>query len=227
MVPWERLFYMNLPKINNSKLLKQAFTHRSYLNEAKEKIPSNERLEFLGDSIISLIVSHFLFDKYPNYDEGKLTNLRSLIVNTKSLAQAAKELNFGELLLLSKGEEESKGRQNQSLLADSFEAFVGALFIDQGLEAVSRFIKDVLLNKLENLIEGSLKDPKSLLQELVQSKMKSSPIYNVMREVGPSHAKLFTVAVFVKEKILGAGIGKSKQEAEENAAKEALEKIGK
>ncbi|MDO8620802.1 MAG: ribonuclease III [Candidatus Levybacteria bacterium] len=218
---------MNLPKINNSKLFKQAFTHRSYLNEAKEKIPSNERLEFLGDSIISLVVSNFLFKKYEDYDEGKLTNLRSLIVNTKSLAIAAKELNFGELLLLSKGEEESKGRQNQSLLADSFEAFVGALFIDQGLETVSEFIKNVLLNKLEDLIEGSLKDPKSLLQELVQSKMKSSPIYKVMREAGPSHAKLFSVAVFVKEKIYGEGTGKSKQEAEENAAKEALEKIGK
>lgn len=224
---WERLFCMNLPKINNSKLFKQAFTHRSYLNEAKEKIPSNERLEFLGDSIISLVVSNFLFKKYEDYDEGKLTNLRSLIVNTKSLAIAAKELNFGELLLLSKGEEESKGRQNQSLLADSFEAFVGALFIDQGLETVSEFIKNVLLNKLEDLIEGSLKDPKSLLQELVQSKMKSSPIYKVMREAGPSHAKLFSVAVFVKEKIYGEGTGKSKQEAEENAAKEALEKIGK
>lgn len=224
---WERLFFMNLPKINNPKLFKQAFTHRSYLNEAKEKIPSNERLEFLGDSIISLIVSDYLFKKYPYYDEGKLTNLRSLIVNTKSLAKVARELNFGKLLLLSKGEEESKGRQNQSLLADSFEAFVGALFIDKGLEDVSRFIKNVLLNKLEQLVEGSLKDPKSLLQELVQSKMKSSPVYNVTGEVGPSHAKLFTVAVFVGNKIYGEGAGKSKQEAEENAAKEALEKIGK
>ena len=218
---------MNLPKINNSKLFQQAFTHRSYLNEVKEKIPSNERLEFLGDSIISLIVSNYLFRKYEDYDEGKLTNLRSLIVNTKSLAIAAKELNFGDLLLLSKGEEESKGRQNQSLLADSFEAFVGALFIDQGLETVSKFIKNVLLYKLENLIEGSLKDSKSLLQEVVQSKMKSSPVYNVMKEAGPAHAKLFSVAVFVGDKIYGEGNGKSKQEAEENAAKEALEKIGK
>src|SRR3989344_2225173 len=133
---------MKIPKFNNQNLFLQAFTHRSYLNETKEKIESNERLEFLGDSIISFVVSDNLFNKYPGFDEGILTNLRSLLVNTKSLAEIAKELDFGTQLRLSKGEEESKGRQNQSLLADSFEAFTGALFLDQGLSKVESFLKE-------------------------------------------------------------------------------------
>src|SRR4051794_24210922 len=122
---------MNLPTFNNPELFTQAFTHRSYLNESKQAVQSNERLEFLGDSILSFVVSGYLYATYPQYDEGKLTNLRALLVNTKSLAMVAAKLNFGDNLLLSKGEEESKGRQNQSLLADCYEAFIGALFLDQ------------------------------------------------------------------------------------------------
>ena len=130
---------MRIPKFKNQKLFVQAFTHRSYLNEVKEKIESNERFEFLGDSILSFIVSEYLFKNYP-YNEGILTNLRSLLVNTKSLAETAAGLEFGKLLRLSKGEEESMGRQNQSLLADCFEAFIGALFLDQGVEVVKSFL---------------------------------------------------------------------------------------
>ena len=219
---------INLPKFRNIKLFEQAFTHRSYLNEIKEKIPSNERLEFLGDSILSFVVSDYLFKMYPNFDEGTLTNLRSLLVNTKNLSKVSKQLNFGDHLKLSKGEEESKGRSNPSLLADSLEAFIGALYLDQGFEEVSNFLKKTLLSKVQELVQKkSFKDPKSLLQEEVQAKKQSSPIYKVIAETGPAHNKLFTVGVFVENKMLGIGTGKSKQEASEIAAKQSLEGLGK
>lgn len=227
---------MDLPKFNNQKLFNQAFTHRSYLNEVKsdgktgepinKKIDSNERLEFLGDSILSFVVSSHLFKNYPQFDEGTLTNLRSILVNTKSLAESAAKLKFGELLKLSKGEEESKGRENQSLLADSFEAFIGALFLDQGIEKVQDFLLHTILNKIEmSLKRETLKDPKSLLQEHVQSRKQNSPEYRVTNEEGPAHAKTFTVGVFVADKLLGTGEGKSKQEAQEQAAIKALDKF--
>jgi len=217
---------MSLPKFRNTKLFEQAFTHRSYLNEAKQKISSNERLEFLGDSILSSIVSTYLFNKYREFDEGTLTNLRSLLVNSKTLSKIAQELKFGDLLKLSKGEEESKGRQNPTLLANSFEAFIGALFLDQGLEEVSNFLHAVLLPKVDDLVQkGGLKDPKSMLQEIIQAKKQNSPIYKVIEESGPAHNKLFTVGVYVENKILEKGSGKSKQIAEENAAKHALLKL--
>lgn len=219
---------MKLPKFNDPELLEQAFTHRSYLNESKKNLDSNERLEFLGDSILSFIVSKHLYREYPMYNEGVLTNLRSLLVNTKNLAEAAKILDFGEYLKLSKGEHEALGRQNQSILADSYEAFVGALFIDQGLDAVSTFIDETLLSSILKLVEQkTFKDPKSLLQEYAQSKKRGSPIYKVTQEEGPAHAKKFTVAAYVGTNLVGEGKGKSKQEAEENAAKQALEKISK
>lgn len=219
---------MKLPIFKNQVLFDQAFTHRSFLNETREQIASNERMEFLGDSIISFLVSDFLYKKYPEYNEGILTNLRSLLVNTKSLGNLAKELNFGTLLKLSKGEHEAQGRENQSLLADSFEAFVGALFIDQGLQVVSDFISQTLLVQIPELVEQkTFKDPKSLLQEYVQSKKKGSPVYKVLSEEGPAHAKTFTVGVYVTGVLMGQGTGKSKQQAEENAAKLALEKTAK
>lgn len=214
----------NLPKFKNQKLFKQAFIHRSYLNEARQKIESNERLEFLGDSILSFLVSKYLFNTYPLFNEGTLTNLRSLLVNTKSLAQKARELGFGELLKLSRGEEESKGRENESLLADSFEAFIGALFLDQGIEIVEKFLLEVLLLKSHILLQKeTLKDPKSLLQEYVQAKGKNSPVYKVLKEEGPSHAKTFSVGVYVGNVLIAKGEGKSKQSAEEMAARQALE----
>ena len=213
----------NLPTFKNKELFEQSFIHRSYLNETKKRLSSNERLEFLGDSVISFVVSKHLYNKYPNFDEGVLTNLRSLLVNTKSLAEVAKELDFGSLLLLSKGEEESRGRQNQSLLADCFEAFIGALFLDQGIETASNFLVEVLLPKADQYVRNkAFKDPKSLLQERIQSQKQNSPLYKVITEQGPAHAKIFTVGVYVNKLLLGKGEGKSKQEAEENAAKEAL-----
>lgn len=217
---------IKLPKFNDPALFEQAFTHRSFLNESKEKLESNERLEFLGDSILSFVVSKYLYVTYPTQNEGILTNLRSLLVNTKSLAQVAKELDFGALLRLSKGEEDSKGRLNPSLLADCFEAFIGALFIDQGIESVTDFLAVVLLPKAKPLIEKkTLKDPKSLLQERIQARKSPSPLYKVLEETGPAHERTFTVGVFVGETMLGQGIGRSKQQAEEEAATKALEKL--
>lgn len=215
---------MNLPKLKNKKLFAEAFTHRSYLNEAKLKIASNERLEFLGDSIISFVISNYLYTKYPNFDEGNLTNLRSLMVNTKSLSDIARELNMGQLLKLSKGEEESKGRENATLLENSFEAYVGALFLDQGMNSVIKFLDNTLFPKIQELVnKKAFKDPKSLFQEKVQAKKQGSPSYRVLEEAGPAHAKTFRVGVFVDGRKLGEGFGKSKQIAEESAAKSALE----
>ncbi len=205
-------------------LFEQAFIHRSYLNETKEILESNERLEFLGDSILSFVVSSYLFHAYPQFNEGVLTNLRSLVVNTKSLAILSKKLGFGKYLKLSKGEEDSMGRENASLLANAFEAFIGALYLDQGLSVVKKFLEDALTPFIsEHVKKRTFKDPKSLLQEFVQSQKQSSPVYKVLREEGPPHAKTFTVGVYVKNNLLGEGIGKSKQQAEEEAAKKTLE----
>jgi len=216
----------NLPRFRNQQLFEQAFTHRSYLNEAREKVESNERLEFLGDSILSFIVSDHLFRTYPEFNEGVLTNLRSLLVNTKSLASLARECEFGQYLKLSKGEEESKGRENESLLANSFEAFIGALYQDAGINAVKIFLGETLIPKIEGYVEKrAFKDPKSLLQEFVQAQKQSSPYYKVLHEEGPPHDKTFTIGVVVNNEIMGEGIGKSKQEAEESAAREALKQI--
>lgn len=220
------IFLMKLPKFNNQNLLRQAFIHRSYLNEAKNKELSNERLEFLGDSILSFVVSQYLYNTYPNFEEGILTNLRAQLVNTKSLAQTAQQLDLGAMLVLSKGEEESKGRQNQTILANSLEAFIGALFLDQGIEKVTEFIKETLIPKAEQFVANrTFKDPKSLLQERIQSKNRVSPIYKVMREEGPPHMKTFTVGVYSGDKLLAKGIGKSKHIAEEEAAKQAMQDI--
>lgn len=213
---------MTLPKLKNKNLFIQAFTHRSFLNETKEEISSNERLEFLGDSIISFVVSEFLYKNYPHFNEGELTNLRSLMVNTQSLAEIAKELEFGKMLRLSKGEEQLKGRENRSLLADSFEAYVGALFIDRGISKVSEFLAEALLPKAEKLAGRTLKDAKSLLQEFIQAKGPAQLVYKVVDEKGPAHNKQFTVEVYKDNKVLGVGIGRSKQDAEKNAAENAL-----
>ena len=213
---------------HNQTLLKQAFVHRSYLNESKEFPESNERLEFLGDAVLSFITSEYLFRTYPKYPEGTLTNVRSTLVKTTSLAITGAELCLGELLLVSRGEESSGGRTNQSLLADCFEALLGAIFIDQGIEVAQQFVEKVLLVKTEAIIKNkSYVDYKSLLQELVQEETKISPTYNVIRSEGPDHDKVFYVEVMMGETPLAEGKGKSKQEAEQDAATRALEKRGK
>lgn len=218
----------HLPTFKNQKLLHLAFIHRSYLNESKEVAESNERLEFLGDSILSFVVSDHLYKAYPNFDEGILTNLRSLVVNTKSLAKLARQLDYGSHLMLSHGEEDSGGRENESILANTFESVIGALFLDQGIEAVKTFLFVVLIPEIETYVEKRVfKDPKSLLQEYVQARKQNSPVYKVLHEDGPAHAKQFTIGVFVGDTQVGEGTGKSKQEAEEHAAEQALEKLEK
>lgn len=218
----------SLPEFKNKKLFESAFIHRSYLNETKEKIDSNERLEFLGDSILSFIISDHLFKTYPQFDEGILTNLRSLVVNTKSLASASESLDFGKYLKLSRGEEESNGRKNESILANTLEAFIGALFLDQGIDETKKFLEIIIIPRIDEYVQKKVfKDPKSLLQEHVQSKKQNSPVYKVLQEVGPAHSKTFTIGVFVDNEQLGEGVGHSKQEAEEIAARQALEKLGK
>lgn len=213
-------------KFKDLKILEQAFYHRSYLNEAKQNIESNERLEFLGDSILSLVASEFLFTDRSQDTEGELTNLRAYIVKTKSLAEAAKKLNLGKHLHFSRGEELSGGRDNPQLLANTYEALLGAIYLDLGLETVEKVIKQTLLSLFEKELKmGPPKDAKSNLQEIAQEKYKQSPIYKLLESKGPDHAKQFVVAVYLQGKLLGKGRGSSKQIAEEQAASEALQRL--
>lgn len=219
----ELLYLLNL-RFKNPKLLEQAFLHRSYLNEVKMYTASNERLEFLGDSVLSLIISYYLYNLRASDSEGELTNLRAHIVKTNSLAEAAKKLNLGKYLRLSKGEEISGGRNNPQLLANTYEALLGSIFMDQGLELAKEVVGKTLLPLFEKELKmGPPKDAKSNLQELVQQKLKKSPHYKILQTRGPDHAKQFTVAVYIGGKEMGRGSGNSKQVAEEQAAKLALE----
>lgn len=213
-------------KFKDKNLLTQAFYHRSYLNEVKLNLESNERLEFLGDSILSLVVSYYLYTLRGSDNEGELTNLRAYIVKTTSLAAAAKKLNLGAFLRLSKGEEVSGGRNNPQLLANTYEALLGAIFLDLGLDSVKEVINQTLLSLFEKEVKlGPPKDAKSELQEVVQERLRESPHYKILETKGPDHAKEFTVAVFVGGRNLGNGSGNSKQIAEEHAAREALERL--
>lgn len=213
-------------KFNNLSLLETALTHRSYLNEHKEVRESNERLEFLGDAVLELSVSYFLFKKHPFMPEGQLTSLRSKIVQTKTLAQTAKRLGLPHYLKLSKGEKESGGLENQSILADTFEALIGAIFVDQGLEESNQFIHANLLKYLNEILKSEeVIDYKSQYQEIIQSQGFPTPIYKIIAEAGPDHDKTFTAAVFIEKKEKAQGIGKSKQLAEQETAKKALEKL--
>jgi ribonuclease-3 len=214
-------------KFRNLKLLAQALVHRSYLNESQEPgLNSNERLEFLGDAILEYIISRWLYERFPDFSEGNLTNLRSNLVQKTTLAEIATRLSIGENLLMSKGERESGGKENPSLLADSLEAIIGAIYLDLGIEAVRTFIKANFTSTLSQLIErGQFKDFKSLLQEKIQAMVKEPPVYQTIREEGPDHNKIFTIAVYSNHKILGEGRGRSKQEAEEQAAKAGFEKL--
>ncbi len=221
----EKSFKLNF---SNKYLLTTAFTHRSYLNEAGKDLSSNERLEFLGDAILSFIVSSYLYQKYPSQKEGSLTNMRSTIVKTKTLAEIAKNLKFGDYLLLSRGEEDGGGRTNPSLLADTFEAFIGALYLDQGLDATQKFLNQILLSQVAQIMKKELHtDYKSQLQEVVQMFSKSAPTYKVVKTKGPDHAKSFWVTVVVDGIEKEVGTGQSKQDAEQQAAAKTLEKMGK
>lgn len=209
----------------NKDLLEQALTHKSWVNEHSGKRESNERFEFLGDAILEFVVSKEIFNFFPNKEEGYLTALRANLVNTTSLAEVAKSLNLGEKLFLSKGEEETGGRENSSIMADTVEAIIGALLIDSGVATAEMFIKENILVKLDNTLEKPLKDPKSILQEMVQERGFSAPRYEVTKEEGPDHSKIFTIQAVVNGKSLGEGKGKNKSEAAQEAAKQAKQAI--
>ena len=209
----------------NKDLLKQALTHRSWVNENSDNKGTNERLEFLGDAILEFIVSKEIYSRFPNEEEGYLTALRSNLVNTKNLSEVAKKLEIGDIINLSKGEEDGGGRTNSSLLADTVEAIIGALFIDQGIEASEKFIQENILIDVDIKARMPLKDPKSRLQEKVQSENLPAPRYQVISESGPAHNREFVIEVIVNGKQLATGTGKSKSEAEQDAASNALESM--
>lgn len=209
-------------------LLNQAFIHRSYLNEVRSGLSSNERLEFLGDAVLSLVITNYLYGQRGKDTEGDLTNLRAFIVKTKSLSEAAKRLDLGSYLKLSRGEMQSGGGKNPQLLANTYEALLGAIFLDLGLDEAQKVIMQTLIPLFESEIKmGPPKDAKSELQEFVQEQLKKSPIYKILTTRGPDHAKQFIIAVYVGGKEYGKGAGNSKQIAEEQAAHEALEKLNK
>lgn len=213
--------------ISNKELLLTALTHRSWVNENIGVRGTNERLEFLGDAILEFVVSDRLFTLFPDKEEGYLTALRSNLVNTKNLSDLARRIDLGKQIFLSKGEEEGGGRENSSLLADTVEAIIGAIFLDVGIEGAYKFIDNLLLHDVETRSKLPLKDPKSLLQEYVQSKKLPAPKYVVVSETGPDHLKSFIIEVIVDHQSLARGTGKSKAEAEQNAAAIALDVVPK
>lgn len=211
-------------KFKNKDLLIQAFVHRSFLNENPDlKLSHNERLEFLGDAILEQVVTEYLFRNYPKKSEGDLTSWRAALVNAKMLAKIAQNLGFNDFLLLSQGELKEKGKARQYILADTLEAFIGSLYLDQGLNSCGGFIEKHLIKELPHIIEARLfRDAKSHFQEEAQERSGITPIYKVLEERGPDHIKHFIVGVFLGKDLIAKGEGSSKQEAEEAAAKEAL-----
>lgn len=216
-----------LPKFNDPNLLETALTHRSALNEIDTKShDSYERMEFLGDAVLELATTRFLFNKYPKEPEGVLTAYRSSLVKTTTLAEVAVSLELDKKLYMSKGEESTGGRGNIGILADVVEAVLGAIYIDQGFDAADKLLNKILFPKIDKIIKEKLYiDAKSYLQEVVQAKNIDTPTYQVVSEIGPDHDKEFTVIVSVNKKDVGRGVGKSKQQAEQRAAREALKKF--
>jgi ribonuclease-3 len=216
-------------KFHNLDLLKQAFTHRSYLNENLHwRLGHNERLEFLGDAVLELVVSEYLFEEFPNEPEGYLTGLRASLVNADTLSEVALELDFNDFILLSRGEAKDTGRGRNYILANSFEALIGAIYLDQNYRKAEKFIEKQLIKpKLSAIIEEKkFKDPKSLFQERAQAVAGFTPLYKVVEEWGPDHSKHFRMAVYLGDELVAEGEGPSKQEAEVEAAKKALEVKG-
>lgn len=211
----------------NKDLLVQSFVHRSYLNENPDfKLFHNERLEFLGDAVLEHVVTEYLFLSFPDKMEGELTAWRASLVNSKILFEIAKELNFSDFLLLSQGEKKDENKSRQYILANTMESFIGGLYLDQGIEVCSKFIKEHIIKHLPRIIEGNLyKSAKSKFQEIAQEKTSITPTYSVIEESGPDHNKIFNMGVYLGKDLIAKGEGKSKQEAEEEAAKKALDKF--
>ncbi len=215
---------------NDINLLKQACTHRSFLNENKAAgLEHNERLEFLGDAVLELVVTSYLFRKYPGKNEGDLTSYRSALVNTHSLSRVATVLGVNDYLLLSKGESKDTGRARSIIMADSIEAIIGAIYLDQGYNGAANFISSNLLEviDIDEIVEKKLwLDAKSRFQERAQEETGLTPSYKTLKEVGPDHNKEFTLGVFIGDVQIALGSGLSKQEAEQKAAEKALEVKG-
>ena len=208
-------------RFKNTALLEEALTHKSFAMEAGGHVPFNERLEFLGDSILSAAVAHYLFNKYPDVDEGRLSQLKSMLVSRPSLTVWGKDIELGQFLRLSEGEAQAGGRDRNSIVGNAMEAVLGAMYLEAGFEPTQKFI-DKLLSKRKRLVSA---DFKSRLQEWAQKKYKVPPDYRVRGSFGPDHAKTFEIEVLVSNEYLGEGQGKSKKEAEQAAARDALKKI--
>lgn len=210
-------------KFHNLDILQSALTHRSYLNENRSyALAHNERLEFLGDAVLELITTEYLYRNFKN-PEGELTNLRSALVNYRLLSEIAREAGIEEYILLSRGEAKDRGRARQVILANALEAVIGAMYLDQGTEAAGKFIEKFILTKLPDIMrEQAHMDPKSRLQEIIQDKMAITPSYRVLSDSGPDHNKTFLVGVYIDDRLIGQGSGPSKQDAEVEAAKDAL-----
>jgi ribonuclease-3 len=210
---------------SDKTLIETAFTHRSYINENPNiETGHNERLEFLGDAVLELVITRYLFDKYPNKPEGELTAYRSSLVNTISLAESSEALEVNDFLLLSKGEAKDGGRARQHILANAFEAIIGAIYLDQGYDAAEKFIAGTLYGKIEEIVKKGLwRDSKSWVQERAQEEVGVTPSYTIISEEGPDHDKNFIAGIYFGEKLIAKGEGKSKQEAEQNAAQAAIE----
>lgn len=208
----------------NKDLLQQAFIHRSYINENPSVgLAHNERLEFLGDAVLELIVTDFLYKKYPNYTEGELTALRSALVNAVIISEVAVNMGMNDYLLLSKGEMKDNGKARQYILANTYEAYIGAVYLDQGINIATSFVKKTLLPKTDEIVNKKLwRDAKSLVQEKAQENVSVTPAYKVLHESGPDHDKHFTVGIYFGANLIAEGKGKSKQEAEQKAAEVAL-----
>jgi len=211
-------------KFKNEDLLKEALTHRSYLNEHSEwKLPHNERLEFLGDAVLELIVTEELFNRYPDKEEGWMTSVRAALVNYVMLADVARSIGVDGVVLLSRGESKDVGRAREVILANAFEAIIGAIYQDGGYQPAKKFINQTVTSRLEAVIRNALHvDAKSQLQEKVQASIKVTPVYKVISSEGPDHKKVFTIGVYFGDKLVAQGSGPSKQEGEVEAAKAAL-----
>lgn len=213
-------------KFKNKSLLMKAMTHRSYVNESGKNVCDNERLEYLGDSVLGLVVNEYLYKHFEDYQEGMLAKIKSAVVSEASLSKIARKINLGSFILMGKGEEQSGGRDRASILANTLEAVIGALFLDSGLKMARIFVLDIIRDEIDAINNLTyLRDPKTTLQEYVQKKYKERPIYEVIAERGPDHKKEFTVKLIINGQEIVTGEGPSKRKAEMNAAKTSLKRI--